>query len=290
MDTAAAQRYDTIVFETGMIRIGAFRCSADHPSFHNTGPAENFCFVFPRTAVEIEHEHEPAFVANPNIVTFYNSGQAYQRKAISPEGDHCDWFGVDPEVLRDVVRTVDPCVDDRPDRPFLFTRGSSDSPTYLLQRSLFTRVTATEPIEPLAVEELVLDLLERVVRSAYETRQPAATGKEVDSRQRSTVHEIETILSRPIQERLTLTGIAREVGLSAFHVCRLFRRVRGTRLHQYLIRLRLRSALEEVARSCRPLTDIALDAGFSSHSHFTAAFRNEFGSTPSEVRGTGRVC
>jgi hypothetical protein len=36
-----------------------------------------------------------------------------------------------------------------------------------------------------------------------------------------------------------------------------------------IARLRLREALTEVVESRRPLTDIALDAGFSSHSHFT---------------------
>ena len=77
-----------VVFESGLIRIGAFRCRPDHPLFHEAGqPAENCFFVFPRTAVEIQHEHEAPFVANPNVVTFYNPGQAYRRNAISPEGD-----------------------------------------------------------------------------------------------------------------------------------------------------------------------------------------------------------
>src|ERR1700746_2329695 len=133
-------RIDQVVFESGLVRIGAFRCHPEHPSFHDTGPIENYCFVFPRTAVEIQHEHEPAFVANPNIVTFYNSGQGYVRTPISPEGDHCDWFGVESELVRDVVREFDSRVDDRPERPFTLSRGWSDAPTYLLQRHLFTWV------------------------------------------------------------------------------------------------------------------------------------------------------
>src|SRR5882724_2819272 len=60
---------DTIVFESPLVRIGAFRCDRDYPGFQDTGPADNDCFVFPRTAVGIEHEHEPPFAANPNVVT-----------------------------------------------------------------------------------------------------------------------------------------------------------------------------------------------------------------------------
>src|SRR5581483_112857 len=60
---------DVIVFESGLVRIGAFRCDRGYPGFHDTGPASHDCFVFPRTAVQIEHEHAPPFVANPNVVT-----------------------------------------------------------------------------------------------------------------------------------------------------------------------------------------------------------------------------
>jgi AraC-like DNA-binding protein len=44
--------------------------------------------------------------------------------------------------------------------------------------------------------------------------------------------------------------------------------------------------LESLASGADDLTSLALDLGFSSHSHFTDAFRREFGRTPSEVRGS----
>jgi AraC-like DNA-binding protein len=50
--------------------------------------------------------------------------------------------------------------------------------------------------------------------------------------------------------------------------------------------LRLRASLERVAEQRADLTSIALDLGFSSHSHFTDVFRREFGKTPSEFRKT----
>ncbi len=271
------------MFETAVVRIGAFRCHREHPHFRDTGPATNCCFVFPRTAVEIQHEHEPPFVANPNVVTFYNSGQAYGRNPISPQGDQCDWFGVDSELVREVVRAVDPTVDEWPERPFRLARGAADSSTYLLQRQLFARLSSPQTIDPLTVEETVIDLLERVVHFAYRQQAPPVT-RSFDLRNKTTVHDIETLLSKPTDESISLTAIAREVGLSAYHICRLFHRMTGSKLHQYRLRLRLRTALGEVVGSKRSLTDIALDAGFSTHSHFTSAFRREFGVTPSALR------
>jgi AraC-like DNA-binding protein len=55
-------------------------------------------------------------------------------------------------------------------------------------------------------------------------------------------------------------------------------------IHRYLTRLRLRAALERLAGGVHDLTALALEIGFSSHSHFTDVFRREFGRTPSAVR------
>ena len=47
---------------------------------------------------------------------------------------------------------------------------------------------------------------------------------------------------------------------------------------------RLAQALDAVLDGGDDLTSIALDAGFASHSHFTARFRGFFGCTPAALR------
>jgi AraC family transcriptional regulator len=59
----------------------------------------------------------------------------------------------------------------------------------------------------------------------------------------------------------------------------------GETIHAHLTRVRLYAALFEVARSAGELTQLALAVGFSSHSHFTQAFRVEFGLAPSRLAG-----
>lgn len=267
--------------------MGAFRCDPTHPSFHDSGPIRNWCFVFPRTAVEIQHEHERAFVGNPKVVAFYNKGQVYLRNAISSEGDRCDWFGVDLAIAQDVVGSFDPEFESHPEQPFRFSRGWSDARTYLVQRRVFEHVAGGSATEPLAVEETVIALLERVVRLAYRASAPKRRQFPCPG-QGDVVHHVERLLSERWGENLTLRDIAREVGMSLYHLCRMFRRATGTTLHQYRQDLRLRWSLEEVIESRRPLVDIALDAGFSSHSHFTDSFRRQFARTPSRVRMHGR--
>ena len=264
------------MFESGSLRIGAFRCSRDHPSFEDSGPAQSYCFVFPRTAVEIEHEHERAFAANPNVVTFYNLGQTYRRRAISSDGDRCDWFGVSADVARDALRGYDPRVDERPETPFRLSRGWSDPRTYFLQRRLFQEANNREP---LAVEEEAIALLDRVLRCTY-GRAPAHP----PPTRRDAIHHIEVVLSKHWHQPLSLRDLAAEAGLSMYYLCRMFRRATGTSLQQHRRRLRILSALECVCESRRPLIDIAIGAGFSSHSHFTSDFRRVFGRRPSDLR------
>jgi AraC-like DNA-binding protein len=74
------------------------------------------------------------------------------------------------------------------------------------------------------------------------------------------------------------------VHASPFHLARVFRERAGVPVHRYLTRLRLRAALERLSDGADDLTALALDLGFSSHSHFTDAFRREFGRSPSDVR------
>jgi AraC-like DNA-binding protein len=77
------------------------------------------------------------------------------------------------------------------------------------------------------------------------------------------------------------------VGASPFHLSRIFTAEVGVPIHRYLVRLRLRLALELMSQRPRDLSWVALEAGFASHSHFTAAFRAEYGVPPSEVARHG---
>jgi AraC-like DNA-binding protein len=87
-----------------------------------------------------------------------------------------------------------------------------------------------------------------------------------------------------VAQRLTLTRIAAALGVSVFHLCRSFRRATGLTLHGYRDEVRLRMALERLEQGEGDLTRLGLELGYSSHSHFTAAFRRSFGRPPSAAR------
>jgi AraC-like DNA-binding protein len=278
----SAPAADRVVCSTECVSIGAFRCATDHPSFRNSGPIRADCFVFPRTAVVIEHDNAPAFVADPTIVTLYNRRQEYERRAVSADGDRCDWFAVSPDVLRGALLERDPAAAEH-ERPIRFTHASTDARTYLAQRQLFIQASRRPDVDSLDVEERVIALLDRVLHLAYADRRPMP-GPHRLSPASALADEVKHWVAPRVSQRLTLSIIARAVHCSVFHLCRSFRRATGLTLHAYREEVRLRLALERLEQGERDLTRLALDLGYSSHSHFTAAFRRSFGEAPSTTR------
>jgi len=84
-------------------------------------------------------------------------------------------------------------------------------------------------------------------------------------------------------ERVTLAALADTVGLSPFHLVRVFQRAVGMPPHVYLESVRIRHA-QRLLVSGLPLAEIAYATGFSSQSHFTSRFRLIIGVTPGVFR------
>jgi AraC family transcriptional regulator len=100
------------------------------------------------------------------------------------------------------------------------------------------------------------------------------------------IDHIETHLG----DELTLDELAAVAHFSPFHFHRIFAVMTGETLGQFIGRLRMeRAATRLVQQRSRPVTDIALDCGFSSPSAFSRAFRETFGTTPSAWRRGGHA-
>jgi len=269
---------DRVIAETPDVCVGEFRCPTTHPAFRDSGPSSHFCFAFPRTSVIIRHGNA-RILADANLATLYNEGQEYEREAVSPRGDLCEWFGVSPRLLRDVLASRDRGASEDPRRPVRFTHAPVDPLLYLTQRRIYLR--ALRDADPLWLEEAVVDLADRVFDAAYGDRVPPA---ESSGRAREVVHDARALLARDLAAPLALSEIADTVGASMFHLSRCFRALTGRTLHDHRTQLRLRASLEALEGGERDIARLALDVGYSSHSHFTAAFGHVFGDTPSRVR------
>jgi AraC-like DNA-binding protein len=273
---------DKVVFESEIARAGKFRCPVADSSFRDSGPTENFLVVFPRTSVWLRYSGSREFVADPTISTIYNRGQEYTRAELSGEGDRCEWFGVSLAVALDISSTFDPAARDRNERPFAREYAPIDSELYLAQRRFFLRL-ARGAINRLEAEETIIALVTAVLRRAYDHRLPQERPRATDAH-RDLVQRARASLLRSVDGNTGLSLIAAELGVSEFHLCRVFREQTGLTLHEFRREVRLRTALERLEDPNADLSRIALDLGFSSHSHFSDVLRRTFGRTPTSVR------
>ena len=218
-------------------------------------------------------------MADANLIPFYNPARPYLRRAISPLGDRTDWFGIAPELLRDALMAHDPVAAADSERLFRLTSGPATPHSYLWQRKVFEFVETHERPDSLLVEESVVGLLALVLHDAYRAA-PAISPRRSHY---DIVEDARAHLSTTFARSERLSDIAHAVGVSVYHLCRLFKKASGATLHHHRNQLRLKHALG-LLRDCDDILAVALELGYSGHSHFTGAFRSVFGISPSEWR------
>jgi AraC-like DNA-binding protein len=263
------------------------------PEFRQRGPEEcsvGYHIVFPRSGVFLKQVAGREFVADPNHVLFFNQHEPYRCAHPVEGGDDCTVFAFRPELLREVIGYYQPGVADRPERLFEFTHTLTEQSVFFFHQRV-RQCLLSGVRDALMIDECSLDLLAALMCHTYQGRgiQPPHRRATTASVHREQAEKTRLLLAGRFAEDLGLEEIARAVHSSTFQLARVFHRETGLAMHQYRTRLRLRVALERLVEAEADLTALALDLGFSSHSHFTSAFHRAFGITPSECRRRATV-
>jgi AraC-like DNA-binding protein len=272
----------SILLRTPELVVGRFRCSPDDPRWRTINAVTPVAHVvFPWTSVVIEQLGMEAVLANRNHVLFFNPAQQYRRAVHDRRGDDAIYVEVSPEI---VAASLGSGTSELP-----FGHGPSDAKAYLMHYEA-VRELLVGSTDTLHAEELIHQAVARSIATAtafHGVRARPARDRTEQERHRL-VEATKSILTHDPSTRTTLGALARLLHTSEFHLARVFRERTGFTLHAYRTHLRLRIALDRLASDERDLAALARGLGFSSHSHFSSAFRAVFGVQPSVVRGTGR--
>ena len=278
MSYQLAHQLNRVLYAGESVQVGVFDCPRAHPRFTNSGPADGHLVVFPRHAVGIEHPAREPVVASRAVITLYNPLQEYRRRALSDYGDRSVWLRFDRES---VLGALAECGRDHAGlerQAFDATHSHCALDTYLAQRRM-TRALLRGKAEPVAVEDTAYALLRAAIGGI--PGRPARRSPRADARHRQLASRCRELLATCYEESLTLDEIARRLATTPFHLSRVFRRWSGVTLHQHLLDLRLRAAVDRlIDEPGRRITDLGLELGFSTPSHFTQRFRQGFGTTP----------
>jgi len=230
--------------------------------------------VFPYRGVYVRHLGHDETVAEANQVLFFNATEGYRVSHPVPGGDSSLVLFINETLLQELT-------------PAGFL-GKGTALAFRRQRlridpraqalvALLRHGLRQNTADTLEAESLALTLVQRAL-GPRTTHTPGAS----QGRQRL-ADRAKLVLASDPARRWTLSDIAAEMRCSPVYLTQVFQQVEGLPLYRYQLRLRLARALDLVAQY-EDLTALSLELGFSSHSHFSAAFRQAYGRSPSEFR------
>ncbi len=235
--------------------------------------------VFPYRGVYLRHVGADQAVADANHVLLFSSGQGYQVSHPVTGGDASLVLSIAEPTLRELAPGHLVCEEAGQlvfNQQHLRIDARAQALVMLLKHTL-----GNGTIEPLEAEGLSLTLVSRAI-GPRTAREPGASYA-----RRRLVDRVKVLLASDLSRRWTLAEIAREIRGSPVYLTQVFQQVEGLPLYRYHLRLRLARALDLIAAR-EDLSDLAQDLGFSSHSHFSAAFKQHYGLTPAEFRAHSR--
>ena len=90
-----------------------------------------------------------------------------------------------------------------------------------------------------------------------------------------------------LDKKISIEDLAFAAHFSTFHFHRIFQSLMNESVGNYINRIKLEKASQKLSYTNKTILEISLDFGFSSTATFSRAFKNYFGSTPTQYRKNG---
>jgi AraC family transcriptional regulator len=251
--------HSQLLFASPVVRIGNVVCCAPRSAPDAPEWVPDTRIVLPRRGVFALHRHREGVVADGTSAVVLGAGEEYRVSHPADGGDECTVLVVPPELHEEAFGHLGG------------RHGTVRPSTQLQARELISVAPGLE------ADERALLLLDAVATDLGAAAPPP-------NRRPRYVDDARALLAADPTARWGLDALARDVHCSPFHLARRFRACTGETLGRYRLRLLLALALDRIADGETNLARLAAELGFAHHSHFTARFRNVFGTTPSEVR------
>lgn len=251
----ATERFTSSIFSAHDVA-----CKATRHTHADEETAMLPTIVIPRRGVFRWTSGTATVIAEPNTVLLFEPENSHRITHPTDHGDDCTALRFSHAQIRDVL-------------------GLSRSPRHWIldAESQFTVHLAVHAIrrasDALQGEEAGMLILQ-ILAGSCAPRKPSHRAVDLVR---------ERIAADPT-ERATLPDLARTSGLSPYELARRFRASTGSSIHQHRLRQRLLIAMSRLQDGADDLTSLALDLGFSSHAHFSAAFARAVKMPPQQYR------
>lgn len=264
----------TRLLDTRTVAVRDVRCAGTcrHRSAEECASATHL--VFPYRGTYLRHVGSDQSVADAHHVLLFNAGEGYQVSHPVTGGDASLVLALTEPLLRELAPPA--LLHKRDVLGFRLQSLRIDARAQALV-ALLRHSLRHGRAEPLEAESLLLTLASRSL-GPRTSRPPGATPAK-----RRLVDRVKLLLASDPGRRWTLADIASAIGGSAVYLTQAFQQVEGLPLYRYQLQLRLARALDLLPHH-DDMAALALALGFSSHSHFAAAFRRAYGRSPTAFR------
>lgn len=260
----------TSLFESTTLQIGLFEARVQADVCSGVERQDCNAVVLPLAGVFAKHDAPGRqFLGTPSHAVFVAADTPFR---ISYPG------GIGDRAL--TLRFGEELVPDQLAGSAIASNGLLPAPAMMLRNLLRARLQQGESDE-FEIETIGLDLLGR---SLTAMRKETPARQAAQARRIRALERVKEAVAVAPSRKWNVGRLAEIANLSPFHLCHVFRQTVGTSVYDYVLHERLAHSLDAVLDSGDDLTAIALDAGFASHSHFTARFREFFGCTPTALR------
>lgn len=245
------------------------------------GPEEcagSTALVFPYRGVFMRHLGREVAVAEASQLVLFNAGEGYRISHPVEGGDACLSLGVSEESLLELAPRA---LVREGGGPVFRRQGLSIDPGSQALAALLRHRLANAVVEPLEAESLALTLVRQTLGERPSRAKGASHGR------RKLADRAKLVVAGDPARRWTLAQVAADVGVSPVYLTQVFQQVEGVPLYRYQLRLRLARALDLITQY-NDLTALALDLGFTSQSHFGAAFKQAYGCTLAQFQRSAR--
>jgi AraC-like DNA-binding protein len=263
----------TRVFRSDSVSVIDYRCEAGPEDTSFVEQHDTFSIAYVRRGTFGCRALGRSFELVSGSILIGYPGDEYVCTHEHPGGDECLSFHLAPALVEEIRyrpeiwRSV--CV---PPLPELVVLGELAQAT-------------SEGKTAIALDELGMLLAARFVAIVSGRRPRPAQARTLDRRR---VVEAARWIDANAHEPIGLDRASAKFGLSPFHFLRLFANVLGVTPHQYLIRSRLRRAARLLTEDSKPITEVALDAGFADLSNFVRTFHRAAAVSPRSFREAAR--
>ena len=251
---------------TPLFRISDAQCASHRHSWGATEFSSATQLVLVRRGVFALQFGRRSFLADANHAVLFNRGDEYRVGHPTSLGDDCTILVPSMDLMEEAAPGDDRCV-------FVQT------PVLRLHAQLCASISGSGT-GSLEFEECALALMQCVLSLRSGLAKRPARSSQARTRRKRWVRNARELLAADPGVNWSLQEVARRVGCAPCHLTTVFRLEVGMPMHRYLQRLRLALAAAELAKRRKTITEIALEFGFATPSHFSTSFSSAFGCSP----------